>query len=283
MSETWTWAGELRSVKVARSAARADVAEVTMIGPGKGNAMGPDFWREMPDVFERLDRDESIRCVIVHGQGQNFSYGLDLMSMMGSLGAMFSGPQMAAERSKLLVLIDDLQRAFNRVASCKKPVIAAIAGWCIGGGLDLAAACDVRICSQDARFSLREVKVAMVADLGSLQRLPAIIGEGNTRELAFTGKNIDAQRALRIGLVSDVYESEAALLDAARALAAEIADNPPLVVQGIKQVMNDAVAPHVAAGLRSVALWNSAFLQSADLGEAIAAFAERRPPRFTGK
>src|SRR5207245_11482583 len=131
------------------------------------------------------------------------------------------------ERSSLLVLIEDLQRAFNRVASCKKPVIAAIAGWCIGGGLDLAAACDVRLCSSDARFSLREVKVAMVADLGSLQRLPAIIGEGNARELAHTGKNIDAARALRIGHVTDVYESEAALLDAARATAAGLADNPP--------------------------------------------------------
>jgi enoyl-CoA hydratase len=281
--DSLSWAADLRSVRVARASARGDVCEVTLRGPGKGNAMGPDFWREMPDVFERLDRDESIRCVLVYGQGGNFSYGLDLMAMMGSLGSMMAGPQMAAERTKQLQLIEDLQRAFNRVASCRKPVIAAIAGWCIGGGLDLAAACDVRVCSADAKFSLREVKVAMVADLGSLQRLPAIIGEGNARELAFTGKNIDANRARAIGLVGDVYENEATLLDAARALAAEIADNPPLVVEGIKQVMNDRVGPEVAGGLRTVALWNSAFLQSADLAEALAAFAERRPPRFTGK
>jgi enoyl-CoA hydratase len=205
------------------------------------------------------------------------------MAMMGTLGSMLAGPQMAPERTKLRELVFEMQRSFNRITSCRTPVIAAVSGWCIGGGLDLIASCDVRICSADARFSLREVKVAMVADLGSLQRLPAIIGEGNTRELAFTGKNIDAQRALRIGLVTDVYESEAALLDAARALAGEIADNPPLVIQGIKHVMNERVANEVASGLRNVALWNSAFLQSADLGEAFAAFGERRPPKFTGQ
>lgn len=283
MSDTWTWASEHKAINVARSGARPDVAEVVLRGPGKGNAMGPDFWREVPEAFERLDRDESIRAVVVHGQGGNFSYGLDLMAMMGSLGPLFSGPQAAPERTKLLDLIEDLQRAFNRVSACRKPVIAAVSGWCIGGGLDFVAACDVRVCSAEAKFSLREVKVAMVADIGSLQRLPAIIGEGNTRELAFTGKNIDAERALRMGLVSEVFENEGALLAGARALAAEIADNPPLVIQGIKQVMNERIAREQAAGLRHVALWNSAFLQSADLGEALAAFAERRPPRFTGK
>src|SRR4051812_45454814 len=159
MSETFEWASSLKSVRVARSVARTDVAEVTLVGPGKGNAMGPDFWREVPEVFERLDREEWLRAIIVHGQGGNFSYGLDLMAMMGTLGPMFAGAQMAAERSKLLALIGAMQLSFNRIVSCKKPVIAAVSGWCIGGGLDLVAACDVRVCSQDARFSLREVKV----------------------------------------------------------------------------------------------------------------------------
>ncbi len=276
-----------RSIRVVRASggppASAAVAEVVLVGPGKGNAMGPDFWREVPGAFEELDRDPSVRAVVVRGDGGNFSYGLDLVGMMGSLGPLFGGAQMAPERTRLLALVDDLQRAFNRVAACRKPVICAVTGWCIGGGLDFAAACDVRLCSADAKFSLREVKVAMVADLGSLQRLPPIIGEGNTRELAFTGKNVDAARALRMGLVNEVYPSEAALLEAARAMAAEIAENPPLVVQGIKQVMNDTAGRPVADGLRHVALWNAAFLQSADLGEAMAAFAERRPPRFEGK
>jgi enoyl-CoA hydratase len=259
------------------------VAEVVLIGPGKGNAMGPDFWREMPIVFEELDRDPAVRAVLLRGKGGNFSYGLDLMAMGGQLGSFIGGTQMAGERQRLLDLIRDLQRAFNRVAECRKPVVAAIAGWCIGGGLDLAAACDVRIASNDARFSLREVKVAMVADLGSLQRLPAIIGQGATRELAFTGKNIDAERALRIGLVSDVLGSEPELLAAGRAMTREIAEGPAVVVQGIKQVMNDCNGLSVAEGLRHVAVWNAGFLHSADLGEAMAAFAERRAPKFQGK
>jgi len=282
MSEGCSWASDLKAVRVARGG-HGNVAEVVLVGPGKGNAMGPDYWRDAPIAFERLDKDESVRAIVVYGQGGNFSYGLDLIAMMGTLGPMFAGPQMAPERTRLFELVAEMQRSFNNIASCRKPVIAAVAGWCIGGGLDMIAACDVRLCSADARFSLREVKVAMVADLGSLQRLPAIIGEGNARDLAFTGKNVDAQRALRMSLVSEVYESEAALLEGARAMAAEIADNPPLVIQGIKQVMNERVERDVAAGLRHVALWNSAFLQSADLGEALAAFGERRPPRFTGK
>jgi enoyl-CoA hydratase len=273
-------ASELRSLRVAIA---DGVAEVTLVGPGKGNAMGPDLWREMPVLFEELDRDPAVRAVLVRGEGGNFSYGLDLMAMAGSVGPFIAGAQMAADRQRLLDLIKDLQRSFNRVAECRKPVVAAIAGWCIGGGLDLAAACDVRIASKDARFSLREVKVAMVADLGSLQRLPGIIGQGATRELAFTGKNIDAERALRIGLVSDVLEGETELLAAGRAMAREIAEGSAVVVQGIKQVMNDCAGLSVAEGLRHVAVWNAAFLQSADLGEAMAAFAERRPPKFQGK
>jgi enoyl-CoA hydratase len=250
------------------------IAEVVLVGPGKGNAMGPDFWREVPLAFEELDRNASVRAVLVRGSGGNFSYGLDLMAMAATLGPLVAGAQMAADRQRLLDLIVDLQRSFNRVAECRKPVIAAIAGWCIGGGLDLAAACDVRLASKDARFSLREVKVAMVADLGSLQRLPGIIGQGATRELAFTGKNIDAERALRIGLVNEVFASEEDLLAAARAMAREIAEGSAVVVQGIKQVMNDCAGLSVAEGLRHVALWNAGFLQSADLGEALAAFAE---------
>jgi enoyl-CoA hydratase len=259
------------------------VAEVVLVGPGKGNAMGPDLWNEMPLAFEELDKDPSVRAILVSGQGGNFSYGLDLMAMAGSIGPYVAGAQMAADRQRLLDLIHDLQRAFNRVAECRKPVIAAITGWCIGGGLDLAAACDVRLCTRDARFSLREVKVAMVADLGSLQRLPRIIGQGATRELAFTGKNIDAERALRIGLVSDVFANEDELLATARAMAREVADGSAVVVQGIKQVMNACADLSVADGLRHVALWNAGFLQSADLGEALAAFAERRTPKFQGK
>lgn len=277
---------ERRAVSVLRNAsghADAHVAEVVLVGPGKGNAMGPDFWRELPAAFDELDADDDVRAIVVRGQGGHFSYGLDLMAMGGALGPLVMGPQMARERTKLLALIGELQHAFDAVAACRKPVIAAITGWCIGGGVDFIAACDVRLAAADAKFSVREVKVAMVADLGSLQRLPHIIGEGHARELAMSGKNIDATRAMRIGLVNDVFETEALLLDAARSLAREMVESSPLVVQGIKEVMNDRVRGEVTDGLRRVALWNAAFLQSADLAEAFAAFAERRPPKYSGK
>ncbi len=272
---------EYKSIKLEKA---RGVVEVVLIGPGKGNAMGPDFWREMPEVFAALDRDEETRAIIVRGDGDNFSYGLDLAAMMGDLGSHFgAGENLAAERTRLLDLVGDMQKAFDNVAACRKPVVAAVSGWCIGGGLDLIAACDIRFCSSEARFSLREVKVAIVADLGSLQRLPRIIGEGATRELAFTGKDIAASRALQIGLVSEVCETRGAVLATARNLASEIADNPPLVVQGIKRVMNYCADKSVADGLGYVAVWNSAFLQSVDLGEAMAAFRERRAPQFKGR
>lgn len=255
------------------------IAEVTLTGPGKGNAMGPDFWRDLPVVFDILDGDDDVRAVILRGDGPNFSYGLDLPAVMGDLVA----GDAAADRARLLDTIQRMQAAVTRVQTCRKPVIAAVRGWCIGGGLDLIAACDIRLCSADARFSLREARMAIVADIGSLQRLPPIIGEGHTRELAYTGKDIDAQRALRIGLVNEVYDGADGLLAAARALAAEIAGNAPLAVQGSKRVLNETQGKSVEEGLRYVALWNAAYLHTEDLGEAMRAFVEKRPPEFKGR
>ncbi|NOJ93018.1 crotonase/enoyl-CoA hydratase family protein [Corallococcus coralloides] len=260
------------------------IAELVLTGPGKGNAMGPDFWREVPEALRELDADDDVRVLLVRGEGQNFTYGLDLMGMMESLGPLLTGESnLALERSRLLKLIGEMQQATEGMARCRKPVIAAVHGWCIGGGMDLIAACDFRYCSQEAKFSLREVKVGIVADLGALQRLPRIIGEGNTRELAYTGGDVDAARALRMGLVNEVFASPEALLTEARATARRIADNPPLVVQGAKQVMEYCADKSIADGLRYVAVWNSAFLQSLDLTEAFSAFAERRPPKFQGR
>lgn len=259
------------------------IAEVTLLGPGKGNAMGPDFWRELPLVFQALDADPAVRAVIITGSGPHFSYGLDLPAMLPSWGTLLADGTSAASRTGLLGEIRRLQDSVTSVAACRKPVIAAISGWCVGGGVDLIAATDIRLASADAQFSVREVRVAMVADIGSLQRLAGIIGEGHLRELAFTGKDIDAARAERIGLVNDVYPTQDALLDAARSLAAAIAANPPLVVHGIKEVLNGPREADAAAGLRYVSAWNAAFLPSQDLGEALQAFLERRPPNFTGE
>src|SRR5689334_4377831 len=229
------------------------VAEIVLIGPGKGNAMVPDVWRELRLAVAALEADESVRAVIVRGGGAHFCYGLDLGAMVGGLPV--AGKQLAPDRTRFLDTILRMQGAVTSVAACRKPVIAAIGGWCIGGGLDLIAACDIRLCSVEARFSLRETKMAIVADIGSLQRLPHIIGEGNTRELAFTGKDIDADRAQRMGLVNEVYESPETLLAGARAMAGEIAANAPLVVQGTKRVMNERIARDVEDGLRFVAVW----------------------------
>ncbi len=259
------------------------VSEVVLTGPGKGNAMGPDFWREAPLAFAELDARAETRVVLLRGAGKNFCYGLDLMAMAGDLAPLLGEPQIAPGRTDFYELVLRMQRAPGAVAACKKPVVAAVQGHCIGAGLDVIAACDVRVCSADASFSLREVKVAMVADMGSLQRLPALIGEGPTRHLALTGADIPAADALRLGLVTAVYDDHDTLLEKARALANEIAHNPPLVVQGIKRVMNQRIAAEQATGLDYVAVWNAAFLQSEDLQEAIAAFAERRPPAFKGR
>ncbi len=258
------------------------VAEVAIRTPGKGNALGPDFWRELPETFGALDRDDAVRAIVLRADGDHFTYGLDLIAMMGELGPIVSGG-LADARTRLYDMILRLQDAVSSIARCRKPVVAAVHGACIGGGVDVVSACDVRVASKDARFSVREVRVAMVADLGTLQRLPRIVGEGNARELAMTGKDIDAERALRIGLVSDVLPSRDAAWESARATARAIAENPPLVVQGVKRVMNERVAREDDAGLRHVAAWNSAFLPSEDLGEALAAFAEKRRPRFAGK
>jgi enoyl-CoA hydratase len=269
----------LKSLRVETSD-DGQIAEVVLVGPGKGNAMGPDFWREMPEVFAALDADPAVRVVLVRGDGGSFCYGLDLAAMGATMGSAAGG---VVDRTRFLDMITQMQHAIDAVEETRKPVIAAVHGWCIGGGVDLIAACDVRLASADATISVREVKVAIVADMGSLQRLPGIIGDAATRRLALTGEDIDAERARSLGLVSDVFADPATLLVEARALARTIADNPPLVVQGVKRVMNATRDLPRRDGLAHVALWNAAFIASEDLGEAIAAFGEKRPPRFTGR
>ncbi|HET9170881.1 MAG TPA: crotonase/enoyl-CoA hydratase family protein [Actinospica sp.] len=258
------------------------VAEVTLIGPGKGNAMGPDFWRELPELFAQLDADDVVRAVLITGAGRHFSYGLDLMAMADELGPVLGEGGKARVRTDFHATIRRMQGAITAVADCRKPVVAAVSGWCIGGGVDLISAADIRYAGVDAKFSVREVRVGMVADVGSLARLPAIIGDGHLRELALTGKDIDADRAARIGLVNEVFADQEAVLAAARATAAEIAANPPLVVQGVKAVLEHTRSAQVEQSLRYVAAWNAAFMPSDDLTEAITALFEKRPPRFTG-
>jgi enoyl-CoA hydratase len=244
--------------------------------------MPPAFFSEIEESFRRLAVEPGLRAVVIRSSAKAFSYGLDLPAAFQQHGALFAGGG-ADRRAELLALIRRLQASFDAIAACPVPVVAAIHGACIGGGVDLASACDLRLASRDATFSVREVKVAIVADLGSLQRLPPIIGEGHTRDLAFTGRTIDAERAARIGLVSEVFPSREELDAGALALAREIAENPPLTVRGVKDVLDFGRGKRVAEGLAYVAAYNAAFLASEDLGEAMAAFMEKRPPRYAGR
>lgn len=262
---------------------RDHIALVTLLGPGKGNAMGPDFWREVPELFDTLDADPEVRAIVLTGSGRHFSYGLDVAAMAGAMSGVLAEGAQARPRMEFRNTILAMQRATDAVAACRTPVIAAISGWCIGGGVDLIAAVDIRYASADAKFSVREVKLAIVADMGSLARLPAILSDGHLRELALTGKDIDAARAEKIGLVNDVFPDQQACLDAAFAAATEIAANPPLTVYGIKDVLDEQRVAAVSASQRYVATWNAAFLPSKDLGEGLTAMLAKRAPNFTGE
>jgi enoyl-CoA hydratase len=255
------------------------VALVTM----RGSVMGREFFVELPRLFHELDADPAVRAIVLRGSGANFSYGLDLADVAPMFTALTTGDVGASARTGLLAQVREWQASITAVADCRTPIISAIEGWCIGGGIDLIAATDIRLATADARFSVRETRVAIVADLGSLQRLVGVIGDGHLRELALTGGDIDSARAERIGLVNTVYPDEATLHEAATSMAASIAANPPLAVRGVKDVLDAERAPRVEAGLRYVAAWNAAFLPSHDLGEAFASFAERRPADFTGE
>jgi enoyl-CoA hydratase/carnithine racemase len=259
------------------------VARVTLVGPGKGNAMGPAFWAELPEVFSSLDADPDVRAIVLTGSGRNFSYGLDLAAMGDTLSPMLADGALARPRAEFHTRLRTMQQSITAVADCRTPVIASVSGWCIGGGVDLISAVDIRYASADAKFSVREVKLAIVADVGSLARLPLILNDGHLRELALTGKDIDAARAEKIGLVNDVYPDAEATLAAAHETASEIAANPPLVVQGVKDVLDEQRTAAVSASLRYVAAWNSAFLPSRDLTEGITAMFAKRPPEFKGE
>jgi enoyl-CoA hydratase len=258
------------------------------------NAMGQDLWRDLPLAMAAVSEDPAVRAVVVAAKGPHFSVGLDLKEMGGLLTGGGGGgggqstvsgarPSMAAQARAGRQSVLRLQDAITAVARCPKPVIAAVHGYCIGGGVDLIAACDIRLASADAVFSVREAKMAIVADLGSLQRLPDIISAGHLAELAFTGKDITAERAKEIGLVNDVATDADGVLKAARALAAEIAANSPIAVQGTKAVLAANEGRTVAEGLDYVATWNAGMLASDDLIEAVTAFMEKRPPKFTGR
>jgi enoyl-CoA hydratase len=255
--------------------------------PEKLNALHRPLWEDIPAAVAELDADDATRVIVLAGRGKAFCAGIDLIDHAPALagGGSISGRGDSAV-AKRRALYDDIQR-YQRTASCfegtDKPVIAAVQGACLGAGMDLITACDIRIASADATFSVRETRIAMVADVGVLQRLPRIVGDGVARDLILTARDIDAGHGLRVGLVTEVLPDAAALLARARELAGLISAHSPLAVQGAKHVLNAAARAATREGLDYVALWNSAFLHSDDLEEAVRSFAERRKPRFTGR
>ncbi len=251
------------------------------------NAMGSDLWRDLPLAAAAIAANREVRCVVIAARGPHFTVGLDLKEM----GAMFmtggnssGGDSKAVTTRKLFDRIQEIQQAITCFEELDVPVIAAIHGYCIGGGIDLVTAADFRLASSDAIFSVREAKVGIVADLGTLQRLPRIVPAGHVAELAYTGADFGAERAEQIHLVNRVIEGSAdevyaAALDVARAIAA----NPPLAVTGTKSVLRANDGRTVAEGLDYVARWNSMYLFTDDLVEAMMSFLEHREPRYTGQ
>lgn len=263
------------------------VATLWLNRPDKLNALNRQLWDEIPAAVAGLDADPEVRVIVLAGRGKAFCAGIDLIDHAPGLaggGSLSGRGESAVGRRR--ALYDDIRR-YQHTVSClaetDKPVIAAIHGVCLGAGLDLATACDIRLASAEATFSVRETRIAMVADVGVLQRLPRIVGDGVARDLVLTARDIDAPRALAVNLLSEVLADPVALAGRARELARSIAAHSPLAVQGAKHVLNAARRRDTTESLDYVALWNSAFLHSDDLEEAVRAFGERRAPRFTGR
>ncbi len=255
-----------------------NVAHVQINRPEKINAMNAAFWTEIIDIFQWIEDTDAVRVVVLSGAGKHFSSGIDLMmlaSVANELGKD-AGRNARLLRRKIL----ELQASFNAVDKCRKPVLAAVQGYCIGGAIDLISACDMRYAAEDAQFSIKEIDIGMAADVGTLQRLPRIIGDGMLRELAYTGRQFGAEEARSIGLVNRVYADHASLLAGVMQIAAEIAAKSPIAVSGTKAMISYMRDHTVNDGLEYVATWNSAMLQSNDLRVAIAAHMSKQKPEF---
>ena len=251
---------------------------LTLNRPERRNVLNLAFFEALIQHFEEFDNDPDVRVVIIKAEGKNFSAGTDLQELTSLLQG--NGADFREETRKKII---HLQEGMNAIEKCRKPVIAAVHSHCVGGGIDLLSACDIRMATRDALFSIRETRVAIIADLGTLQRLPHIIGHGWFRELALTGRDFSAEEALRMGLITRLCEDRDVLYEDARRLAAEIAACSPLTVQGVKEVILYSRDHGVHPGLEYVAQKNASLLHSEDLKEALRAFTQKRPPEFKGR
>ncbi|HIA01926.1 MAG TPA: crotonase/enoyl-CoA hydratase family protein [Myxococcales bacterium] len=258
------------------------IAHIKLDRAQKLNAMNWAFWEGMPGIIEQINTNLDIRAAVLWGEGKAFSVGLDFFDVMPRLGVMGTGPDGERQR-KLHQIIRDMQWAVTSVERCRVPVIAAVHGYCLGGGIDLITACDFRLAAKDAVFGIRETKMALVADIGTLQRLPRVIAPGIARELVYTGRDFNADYAAEIGLVNRILPDRDAVIAEAVSVAREIAANAPLAVQGSKQTLNAAVIADIDRELEYVATYNAAHLVTQDLMHAIECFATKQTPEFKGK
>ncbi len=255
------------------------VAHVVLKRPDELNTMVPEFWRELPEIVTGISDAASARAIVLSSTGKHFSAGMDLaVFTSGGLG----GQQAEAGRrhAQVRLAARRLQDALSSLERARVPVLAAIHGGCVGGALDLVAACDMRYATRDAFFVIQEINIGMTADVGSLQRLPRIMPDGVVRELAYTGRRMPADRAREVGLVNEVYADQQQMLDAVLGTAREIAAKSPLAVWGSKASLVHARDHSVDEGLEFIATWQTGMFQPADMMESFQAKAEGRDPVF---
>jgi enoyl-CoA hydratase len=254
------------------------IATVTLTRGAALNTMTKAFWADVPTAFAAIDADPSVRAVVVASTGKHFTAGLDL----GWAGQSLMGSDVDAGRAREAFRrhVHTLQETFSVVDRCRVPVIACIQGGCIGGGVDFVTACDLRVGTADCFFTVQEINLAIVADVGTLQRIPHLLPQGLIRELAYTGRRFGAAEAKHWGFLNRVEADHATALASAHALAVEIAAKSPLAITGIKAVLNHGRDATIAQGLDYVATWNAGMLQGSDLREAMRAQMAKATPAF---
>ena len=256
------------------------VAHIRLNRPDAFNAMNRDFWNELPEIVRDIDDHARARCIVVSSTGKHFSAGMDLKVFEGVESVTAGGGDRHTAMESFRRHVHHLQGAFSCLDQARMPVLAAIQGGCIGGGVDLVSACDIRYATADAFFCIQEINIGMTADVGTLQRISKVIPEGIARELAYTGDRMPAERAYECGLVNQVFDDHESLVDGTLDIAARIATKSPLAIWGTKEMLNFTRDHTVADSLKYMAGWQSGMFQPGDMMESFGAKADDRPAEF---